>query len=146
MSVAVLDVREALLTLSRVISRVSESPAEGWNKCAYLNVGDREGVSLCIGEGVGLYGSEIRGESVPISTARSSVHARPQLFRYFSVSLSTTSSLVRWGTSEIRSTTWKTEQWDRDYCWVTENMLMVHTQQDWLTHFGSGATYSLVRR
>lgn len=57
--------------------------------------GDVEGV----GPGEGL------GERVPITTARTSVQAKPFMWRYSSVSLSTTSSLVRCGTSRIRFTT-----------------------------------------
>ncbi|TNN69436.1 hypothetical protein EYF80_020270 [Liparis tanakae] len=49
--------------------------------------------SLGTGEAEGVGPGEGRGDSVPISTARSSVHARPRLRRYSSVSASTTSSL-----------------------------------------------------
>lgn len=95
MSDAALDVSEDLLI----------SP------CATLFVGALRvcltlgGVPLGTGEveGVGL--GEGRGERVPISTARSSVQARPRLRRRSSVGLSTTSSRVRWGTSRIRFTT-----------------------------------------
>lgn len=57
--------------------------------------GDAEGV----GPGEGL------GERVPMTTARSSVQARPLVRRNSSASLSTTSSLVRCGTSRIQFTT-----------------------------------------
>lgn len=66
---------------------------------------DRGEFSLGRGEVDGVGPGEGRGDRVPISTARSSVQARPRLRRNSSVSLSATSSLVRWGTSRIRFTT-----------------------------------------
>lgn len=103
---AALDVSEDLLTLSCVTVFVGESAAE---VCVWLTLGDRGEVTLGMGEVEGVGPGEGRGERVPISTARSSVQAMPRLRRKSSVSLSTTSSLVRWGTSWIRFTTCRDE-------------------------------------
>lgn len=70
-----------------------------------MGLGDRGEFTLGKGEAEGVGAGEGRGEKVPISMARSSVQARPWLRRSSSVSLSTTSSLVRWGTSRMRFTT-----------------------------------------
>lgn len=80
-SVAVLDVTEDLLILSRAASGVGESTTGGCNECVWLGLSDRGELSLGMGEveGVGL--GEGRGERVPISMASSSAHARPQLRR-----------------------------------------------------------------
>lgn len=48
-----------------------------------------------IGEAQGVVAGEGLGDRVPISMARASVHAKPQLERYSSVSMSTTRSRVR---------------------------------------------------
>ena len=84
----------------------------------WLGLGDRGEFSLGRGEVEGVGPGEGRGERVPISTARSSVQARPRLRRKSSVSLSTTSSLVRWGTSRIRFTTCREEIMSLLYNWT----------------------------
>lgn len=76
----------------------------------WLSLGDRGEFPLGNGELEGVGPGEGRGERVPISMARSSVQARPWLLRKSSVSLSTSSSLVRWGTSQIRFTTCREER------------------------------------
>lgn len=104
---AALDVSEDLLTSSDVILLVVRSAAEAH---VWLTLGDRGEVPVGMGEVEGVGAGEGRGERVPIWTARSSVQAWPRLRRKSSVSLSTTSSLVRWGTSRMRFTTCRAEQ------------------------------------
>lgn len=57
------------------------------------------------GEVEGVGPGEGLGERVPMTLARTSVQARPFVRRNSSASLSTTSSLVRCGTSRMRFTT-----------------------------------------
>lgn len=104
---AALDVSEDPLASPCVTVFVGESAGE---QCVWLTLGDRGDVSLSMGEVEGVGAGEGRGERVPISTARFSVQAMPLLRRKSSVSLSTTSSLVRCGTSRIRLTTCREEQ------------------------------------
>lgn len=109
-SVAALGISEDLWTSSDVTLSVVPSAAE---EGVWLTLGDRGEVPLGMGEVEGVGAGEGRGERVPISTAMSSVQALPRLRRKSSVSLSTTSSLVRWGTSRMRFTTYRDEKWEQ---------------------------------
>ncbi len=103
---------EDFSSLPCVIVCVGETASGELNEGMLLSLGDRGEFSLGMGEAEGVGPGEGRGERVPISTARSSVQARQRLRRKSSVSLSTTSSLVRWGTSRIRFTTCRKERGD----------------------------------
>ena len=104
-SVAELDATEDLSTLPCVVMRVGNAAAGIRNDWLWLVLSSRGEFSLGIGEAQGVGLGEGRGERVPISMASSSVQARPCLRRQSSVSLSTTSNLVRWATSQIWFTT-----------------------------------------
>lgn len=99
---AALDASEEASDSPCAAEFAGESAAAG---CVWSTLGTRGEITLGRGELEGVGPGEGRGERVPISTARSSVQGTPRLRRNSSVSLSTTSSLVRCGTSRIRSTT-----------------------------------------
>lgn len=97
MSDAALEVSDDGWTLMSV-----SEPAEESSCLILRHVGD---IPRGSGEEEGVGPAEGLGERVPITTARTSVQAKPFMCRYSSVSLSTTNSLVRCGTSRIRFTT-----------------------------------------
>lgn len=76
---ALLDVTEDRFILPCVIT--GESAPGGGIDCVWLGLGERGELSLGMGEDEGVGPGEGRGERVPISTARSSVQARPWLWR-----------------------------------------------------------------
>lgn len=99
---AALDASEDLLTFIWVTTFVEESATD---ECKCLTLDNRGEIPRGTGEVEGVGPGEGRGERVPITTARSSVQAMPRVWRNSSVTLSTTSSLVRCGTLRIRFTT-----------------------------------------
>lgn len=111
---AELDIVEALVSLFSEDTWVGESTAGKWNKYLKLDLRNSGEPSLGTGDAEGVILGDGRGERFPISMAWSSVQARPWLRRKSSVSLSTTSSLVRWGDSQIRFTTCRQEKQRRN--------------------------------